>query len=64
MALRPTWPCSEVTLSPYLRVIVAIISFLETMLLIYLSYKVSAPWPGPAPIDPATDTLHQPSSSP
>ena len=31
------------------QVIVAIISFLETMLLIYLSYKVSAPRPGPAP---------------
>ena len=42
------------------QVIVAIISFLETMLLIYLSYKVSAPRPGPAPEGPTTDTLCQP----
>lgn len=34
------------------QVIVAIISFLETMLLIYLSYKVSAPWPSPCPGGP------------
>ena len=45
------------------QVIVAIISFLETMLLIYLSYKVSAPRPGPAPEGPATDTLCQPPPS-
>lgn len=42
------------------QVIVAIISFLETMLLIYLSYKVSAPRSGPAPEPPSTDTLRRP----
>ena len=58
----PACPGPAQRLCPSLpQVIVAIISFLETMLLIYLSYKVSAPqaWPCPPPAP-----LPQPNSLP
>lgn len=52
------WRHSEAPVPAHSQVIVAIISFLETMLLIYLSYKVSARLP-PRPLPSV-----RPSSSP